>query len=43
MDTQLSPQLYTSDLTDAEWVLVELLIPPARHGERRRSVNVREA
>jgi transposase len=33
---------YPSDLTDAEWALVELLIPPARHGGRRRSVNVRE-
>jgi transposase len=33
---------YPSDLTDAEWVLVEVLIPPARHGGRRRSVNVRE-
>ena len=33
---------YPSDLTDAEWVLVERLIPPARHGGRRRSVNVRE-
>ena len=33
---------YPSDLTDTEWVLVEPLIPPARHGGRRRSVNVRE-
>src|SRR6187397_779803 len=33
---------YPSDLTDAESVLVERLIPPARHGGRRRSVNVRE-
>jgi transposase len=33
---------YPSDLSDAEWVLVEPLIPPARHGGRRRSVNVRE-
>jgi len=33
---------YPSDLTDAEWVLVEPLIPPAKHGGRRRSVNVRE-
>ena len=33
---------YPSDLIDAEWVLVEPLIPPARHGGRRRSVNVRE-
>ena len=33
---------YPSDLTDAEWVIVEPMIPPARHGGRRRSVNVRE-
>ena len=33
---------YPSDLTDAEWLLVEPMIPPARHGGRRRSVNVRE-
>ena len=29
-------------LTDAEWSIVEPMIPPARHGGRRRSVNVRE-
>ncbi len=33
---------YPSDLTDAEWALVAPLIPPARHGGRRREVNVRE-
>ena len=33
---------YPSDLTDAEWALVEPMIPPARHGGRKRSVNVRE-
>lgn len=33
---------YPSDLTDAEWALVEPLIPPAKHGGRRREVNVRE-
>ena len=31
-----------SDLTDAEWALVEPMIPPGRHGGRKRSVNVRE-
>ena len=31
-----------SDLTDAEWTIVEPMIPPARHGGRKRSVNVRE-
>ena len=33
---------YPSDLTDSEWALVEPMIPPARHGGRKRSVNVRE-
>ena len=33
---------YPSDLTDAEWSLVEGLIAPAKRGGRRRSVNVRE-
>jgi transposase len=33
---------YDSDLTDEEWSLVEPLIPPAKHGGRKRAVNVRE-
>ena len=33
---------YPSDLTDAEWALVAAMIPSARHGGRKRSVNVRE-
>jgi transposase len=33
---------YPSDLTDAEWALVVPLIPPAKRGGRRRSVDVRE-
>src|SRR5271163_2318754 len=33
---------YPSDLTDAEWVIVAPMIPPARHGGRKRSVDVRE-
>src|SRR5437868_4636993 len=33
---------YPSDLTDAEWAIVAPMIPPARRGGRRRSVNVRE-
>ncbi len=33
---------YPSDLTDAEWSLVEPLIPPAKHGGRKRSVDLRE-
>jgi transposase len=33
---------YPSDLTDDEWSLVAPMIPPARHGGRKRSVDVRE-
>jgi len=33
---------YPSDLTNAEWALVEPMIPPAKRGGRRREVNVRE-
>jgi transposase len=33
---------YPSDLTDAEWTLIEPLIQPAKRGGRKRSVNVRE-
>src|SRR6266581_447932 len=34
---------YPSDLTDSEWAIVEPLIPPAKHGGRKRSIDVREA
>jgi transposase len=33
---------YPSDLTDAEWALAGPLIPPAKRGGRRRSVDLRE-
>jgi len=33
---------YPSDLSDAEWALIEPFIAPARHGGRRREVDVRE-
>jgi transposase len=33
---------YRSDLTDEEWALIGPLIPPAKHGGRRRTVVVRE-
>jgi len=33
---------YPSDLNDAEWGLVEPLIPPAKRGGDKRTVNVRE-
>jgi len=33
---------YPSDLTDAQWAVIEPMIPPARRGGRRRSVDLRE-
>lgn len=33
---------YPSDVTDAEWAVLESLIPPARHGGRKRAVDIRE-
>ncbi len=33
---------YPSDLTDAEWALIAPMIPPAKRGGRKRSVDVRE-
>ena len=33
---------YPSDVTDAEWAQIAPLIPPARHGGRRREVIVRD-
>lgn len=33
---------YPSDLTDAEWALVAPLIPPAKKGGNKRTVDVRE-
>src|SRR5215211_2908463 len=39
---QRSGLRYPSDLSDAEWALVEPLIPPAKHGGRHRLVNMRE-
>lgn len=42
--TEHNPKLarYPSDLTDAEWLLMEPLIPSARHGGRRRTTDMRE-
>ena len=34
-------QRYPSDLTDAEWQLIAPLIPPARRGGNKRTVDVR--
>ena len=33
---------YPSDLTDAEWAIVEPMIPPAKSGGRRRSRRLEE-
>jgi transposase len=33
---------YPSDLSDAEWALIAPFVPPARHGGRKRHVNMRE-
>jgi len=33
---------YRSDLTDAQWALLEPLVPACKHGGRQREVNVRE-
>lgn len=33
---------YCSDLTDAQWGILEPLIPPQRHGGRPRTINMRE-
>jgi transposase len=33
---------YATDLTDEQWVILEPLVPPAKHGGRPREVNLRE-
>jgi len=33
---------YTSDLSDAEWAILEPLIPPAKAGGRLRTTNMRD-
>ena len=37
-----SNQHYPSDLTDEEWGLIKPLIPPAKRGGNKRTVNERE-
>jgi transposase len=32
---------YPSDLTDQEWALIEAIIPPARRGGNKRTVDIR--
>ena len=38
----MSRATYPSDLTDAQWALLQPLIPPAKPGGRPRSVDMRE-
>lgn len=33
---------YPTDLTDAQWAILEPLVPPSKHGGRPRTVNIRE-
>jgi len=33
---------YPTDLTDAQWAIVEPLVPPSKHGGRPRAVDIRE-
>src|SRR2546430_6920006 len=33
---------YPSDLTGVEWAVVEPMVPPAKHGGRKRTIDVRE-
>jgi putative transposase len=33
---------YKTDLTDEQWSVLEPLVPPAKHGGRHRTVNIRE-
>jgi len=33
---------YATDLTDEQWVILEPLVPPTKHGGRPREVNIRE-
>src|SRR6516162_2379001 len=34
-------KIYPTDVTDGQWPLIELLIPPAKHGGAPRTVNLR--
>jgi putative transposase len=37
----MSTQLYPTDLTDSQWVIIQGLIPPAKPGGRPRSLDMR--
>ena len=38
----LARKPYPTDLTDAQWAILEPLVPPSKHGGRPRTVNIRE-
>ena len=38
----LAREAYPTDLTDAQWAILEPLVPPSKHGGRPRTVNMRE-
>ena len=38
----VSRKSYPTDLTDAQWEIISPLLPPAKHGGRPRTVNLRE-
>lgn len=38
----MTRKLYPSDVNDVEWTILEPLVPPAKPGGRRRTVNMRE-
>jgi transposase len=42
MSQSITRRSYPSDLTDAQWAILEPLIPPARSGGRPRKVDMRE-
>lgn len=37
-----SRKSYPTDLTNAQWEISKPLLPPAKHGGRRREVDLRE-
>ena len=38
----MNTQLYPTDLTDSQWVIIRELIPPAKAGGRPRSLDMRQ-
>jgi len=38
----LARKTYPTDLTDAQWAILEPLVPPSKHGGRPRTVDMRE-